>query len=375
VGLGLAVGDRWLPDPDPTVDVSRRLSSADAAPGETVTVTLDVENTGASTLFDLRVVDAVPAGLTVNDGTARLATPLRPGRTTTLTYDVRAVPGRHTFGRPLVTVRGVLGGAGAARLVDTDGAALTCGFGRGRSTPEVTGATTVLSGRETGGQGGAGTAFHSVREYRRGDPLGAVDWRRLARTGELATVRYHEERRAAVVLVVDAREAAYVAPPGGDVPAVQRCVRAAHGLATGLSGAATPVGLFALSPVDCWLPPRRGADGLARLRTTLLRDPAFAWTAPDGEVDLRSLDRIPGGAHAVFLSPVRDPDSLAAGRRLTATAAGVTVVSPRVASLARPDEGFAYANRWRRLRRLREAGARVVDWPWERPAEEVWPGG
>lgn len=375
VGFVLAVGNRLLPEPEPTVDVSRRLSSADPAPGETVTVDLNVENTGDATLFDLRVVDAVPAGLTVVDGTARLATPLRPGRTATLTYDVRTVPGRHRFGRPLVTVRGAVGGEAAAQLVETDGAAVTCGFGRGRSTPGATAPTSVLPGRATSGAGGAGTEFHSVREYRHGDPLGAVDWRRLARTGELTTVQYHEERRTAVVLVLDAREAAYVAPPGSDVPAVQRCVRAAHELATGLSEAATPVGLLALSPEDCWLPPRRGGDRAARLRATLLRDPAFAWVAPNGETDLRSLDRVPGTAHAVFLSPMTDPGSLAAGRRLATTAAGATVLSPRTDSPTRSHEGYAHASRWRRLRRLRRAGARVVDWPWGRPAEEGWPGG
>ncbi|WP_255150836.1 DUF58 domain-containing protein [Halorarius halobius] len=375
-GLGLAVVavGRSFGAPEPTVRVDRDLSTPSPAPGEQVTVTVTVENTGDAPLFDLRVVDGVPAGLTVADGSPRLAAALRPGAAASTSYEVEAVPGRHAFDSPTATARDPTGTRVETRPAAAPETVLTCGFGRLEAEPGQSVAGAVPGAASTA-TAGPGVEFHSVREYRPGDPLGSVDWRRFARTGEFATVRYREERLSPVVVVVDARAPAYVAPPDADVPAVQRGVRAAYAVAAGLlaDGRAVPVGLTALSPHPCWLATGTGGEQLDRIRAALLGDPAFDWTAPDRETG--SLDgqvgHLPPDGHAVLVSPLADDAAVGAARRLAARGGGCTVLSPAVADPARPDEGFAYARRNRRIEGLRAAGVAVVDWPWERPVEEV----
>jgi len=93
-------------------------------------------------------------------------------------------------------------------------------------------------GRVSTSQGGSGVEFHATREYRPGDPLSRVDWNRLARTGELSTVQYREERAATVVAIVDAREQSHVADADGE-SAVEYGVEAAGGVASALLDSGT----------------------------------------------------------------------------------------------------------------------------------------
>lgn len=378
LGLAVTMAGRAFASPEPTVRVDRECTPTTTAPGDRVTVRLIVENVGDDPLFDLRVVDGVPPGLVVTDGSPRLATALRPGRSASVSYELTAVPGRHAFDQPVAVVRDATGTRRCERTVPAPETTLTCGFGR-LALDDVASAVGQVPGVTSAGSPGPGVEFHSVREYRPGDPIGSVDWRRFARSGELASVRFREERLSPVVVVVDARASAYVAPPDSDVPAVHRGVRAAYGVAAGLleGTGAVPVGLAGLSPDPCWLPPGTGAGHLDRIRAALLGHPAFGWEPPKAAAP--SLDRVarllPPDAHAILVSPLADDGAVDAARQLLARTMACTVLSPSVADPTRPDEGYAYLQRQRRLETLRAAGARVVDWPWNRRLAEVVPGG
>ncbi|MFC7196381.1 DUF58 domain-containing protein [Halosimplex aquaticum] len=57
--------------------------------------------------------------------------------------------------------------------------------------------------------------------------MNRIDWKRQARTGELATIDFRLERAASLVFLFDARDASYVAPEPGEHHAVDRSVEAA----------------------------------------------------------------------------------------------------------------------------------------------------
>ena len=81
VGIAVAAVSRSARPPPATLRLERTVSESRPAADEPVTVTVAVENTGDAILTDLRVVDGVPPGLAVSEGSPRFATaPLRARR-------------------------------------------------------------------------------------------------------------------------------------------------------------------------------------------------------------------------------------------------------------------------------------------------------
>ncbi|RAW44441.1 DUF58 domain-containing protein [Halorubrum sp. 48-1-W] len=353
--------------------IDREVSDRTPNPGDAVTVTVRARNVGDAPCFDLRLVDGVPPGLEVVDGPARVATALRSGASVTFSYVVRASRGDHEWGTTRAVVRNAAGSREQLTELETP-TRLTC-------TPELAaggelplrGLTTVSHGRVPTDVGGSGVEFYATREYRRGDPLKRVDWNRRARTGELATLELREERSATVVLLVDAREPAYVAARPDADTAVEASVEAAGAVFTALLAGGDRVGIAAMSPHDCWLPPGAGTDHAVRARETLATDPALAPT-PSEDRFYRTLwrrrfrRRLPGNAQVLFFTPLVDDATVDTARRLDAYGHLVTVLSPDPTastsgtSPGTPGRRLAAVERRDRVRTLRGAGIRVVEW-------------
>ena len=367
VGVGYAVYARAGDAPTPTLAVTRSVSDEAPAPGDEVRVTVRAANVGETALPDLRLVDGVPPGLAVVDGPARVATALRPGTAVTFEYTVRAARGDHEW-EPLTAITRDAAGARERETTLDAPTAIAC-------TPELSaggdlplrGLTTVHHGRVPTDVGGSGVEFHATREYRRGDPLKRIDWNRRARTGELSTVELREERAATVVLLVDARESAYVAADPDAETAVEASVAAAGQAFSALLDGGDRVGVAALSPLDCWLPPGSGTVHAARGRETLATDPALAPT-PSDERFYRSLwlrrfrRRLPADAQVLFFTPLVDDTAATLARRIDAHGHLVTVLSPDPTTTETAGQRLTTCERRQRLRSLRSAGIRALEW-------------
>ncbi|XVH30531.1 DUF58 domain-containing protein [Haloferacaceae archaeon DSL9] len=367
LGVGYAAFARLGDAPEPSITIARELDDDAPEPGDEVTVSVTVTNDGAAPLFDLRFVDGVPPALEVVDGTARLGTALRPGESATVSYTVVAVRGTHRWDPASAITRAPSGARERAPDVEAE-TDLRClpSLDAGADLP-LRGLTTPYTGRVATDVGGAGIEFHSTREYRRGDPVRRIDWKKRARTGELATLNLREERAATVVLVVDSREEAYRAPDESGRNAVERSVDAAMRLFTALEGGGDRVGIAAVSGVDCWLAPTVGNEHRVRAREVFATHPALAATHA-GEplyptIWLRRLRRrLPNDAQILFFSPLCDDYAARLARRLDAHGHLVTVVSPDPTAVDTPGHRLARVERTNRLRGLRRAGLRVVDW-------------
>jgi uncharacterized protein (DUF58 family) len=368
LGVAYAAYGALFAAPSPSLAVERTIHADDPEPGDEVDVTLSVSNDGAF-LPDLRVVDGVPAGVEVVDGSPRLATALRSGKSATLRYTVEMHRGQHDFDSVHVRARDLSGARETEATIPT-----TSSVASVPDLPELASfplreQTVQRVGRVPTSQGGSGVEFHATREYRPGDPLSRVDWHRLARTGELSTVQYREERAATVVAVVDAREAAHVADENGE-DAIEYGVEAAGGVASALLDAGDRVGVAAFGPHWEWLAPGTGRDHRARLRDALARGRGFAALAPDrrflGALVFRRLRKhLPADAQVLFCSPLADDNAAEYVRRLEAGGNPVTVVSPDVTGSDTLGQQVARIERATRIRSLRRAGVRVVDWPTE----------
>lgn len=367
VGIAYAAYPQIPTAPAVSLDLDRRLDTDGPSEGEDVTVRVTVRNAGPTTLYDLRIVDGVPPMLSVSDGTPRHAAVLRPGDSTTFTYELTATQGTHRFEPATVVARDVSGGTEVETQVATE-TTIECVA----DVPEVPlrQQTREQVGRIVTSDGGSGVEFHRTREYQRGDDMNRIDWRRFARTGELTTTEFREERAAAVVLCLDVRESAYRSPGEGEPHAVAHERAAAEQLLAALSETTDSVGLATFGGSEtCWLPPGTGRDHLVRARQLLATHRALSLYPPDGSADVDPDEevtdlrrRLGVNTQVVLLSPLLDAVAVSAAMSLEAGGHATTVVSPDVTTDATAGGGLARAERGIRLNTLRESGVRAVDW-------------
>jgi len=293
--------------PTPELSAQRSFDPARPAVGERVTVTVTVRNQGPA-LWDCRLADVVPDALGVVEGTATAATTLRPGEETTVSYTVRARRGTHEFGPVRAAA---VGGGGAATVALSAESRLRC---RASGTDETAGAPNVSSGDTATDTGGGGTEFHAVREYRRADPLSRVDWRRFARTGELATVEFRDDRAATVAVVVDASASTFRRAASAAPAAVEYALFAAEGAFETLLERDARVALGFYPDAPAAVGPGTGVDHRTRGRAAFdaygpgaTRDPAEVPVALGAAGDpTRRAPEPEGGAAAATVSERAD---------------------------------------------------------------------
>jgi uncharacterized protein (DUF58 family) len=366
VVVAYAAAARAGEPPEPDLAVERSVEADEPTPGDTVAVTTTVTNEGG-TLVDLRLFDGVPEGLTVTAGDARANLALRAGESATLEYEVVAVRGEHSWEPPTAVVRDAAGARERETTLDAPATGLTC-VPRLESvgTFPLRALTTPYTGRVASREAGEGVEFHSLREYRPGDPLGHVDWNHLARTGELATQQFHAEQMASVVLLFDVRPVAYAGHPDLQHNAVEHALAAGRKLLGALLDEGNRVGVAGLGVELCFLEPGMGRDHRARAERFLATADPLSSTPPDGQFlpsEIRELrKRLRGEVQVVWLSPVLDVYGVEVPRRLESSGHAVTVVSPDVTGEETPGRRVARAERQLRVNRLREVGVRVVDW-------------
>ncbi len=371
LGVSYAAYARTGPFPEPRLAVERSIADTDPAVGDAVEVVVTVRNEGSGPLFDLRLVDGVPDALVVTDGSPRRATALRSGEETTIRYAVTAARGRHEFGPVQVIARDASGSFECELAIDAGGS-VVCISTPTRTEPlALEDANTLFSGRVSTRTTGSGVEFSATRAYRPGDPLNKIDWNRMARTGELASVEFTPERAATVVLMLDARQEAYLSPIPTERHAVDKSIDGIGAVGVTLLAAGNEVGIAVLGPNDAWLSPSTGRVHEHRMRTMLATHRAFSSKPPDAHLLRyawlrRFTQRFPSSGQLVIWTPLCDDGIVALVRRL-AVRAPVTVVSPDPTTDETPGQRLARVERSVRIATIRGLGVRVVDWEWDQP--------
>lgn len=363
VGVVYAVYPAVTPEPSAEITVSRSLSDPHPANGEHVRVETTVENVGDSPIVDLRFVDGVPPALSVLDGSPRRGTALPAGGSTTLSYTIEAKRGKHRFQPATVVVRDL---SGARELETTVGGDVEIDCTADLNAAPLRPQTLDYVGRVLSGQVGEGIEFDRTREYQRGDAKSRIDWKRFARTNELATVEFRTERSVTVTLLVDARTSAYRST-ADDIHAVGLCVSAAEQLLVTLLADRNRVGLAGFGRAFPWIRPDTGRDHLVRAQQTLASHEAFHPTPPGDDDGVGKQfetlrERLPDEAQVILLSPLCDDWIVSAALRLDAYGYPVSVVSPSVVEPDTLGRQFAALERSNRVATLRSGDVPVVEW-------------
>lgn len=388
VPLGYVVYGSLSSYPDPTVAIERSVSPAVPAPGTVATVTLTVTNTGQRLLSDVRVVDGVPDELAVVSGSPRGSLSIPAGEARTITYGLMAMRGEYDFEATTVRVRSLSGSRLVTTTPEVSGTeTLTCSTSVERTPLRRT--TRSRTGTFATESGGEGLEFHSTREYRSGDPMSRIDWRRFARTDDLSTIDFREEHATRLVIVVDARPSTRQAPHPGYPTGAELSAYAGERAYDALTTAGHQVGVTALG-VDAadrdavptvdgvpWVRPP--SDGGSETAARALFDAAYQasdrhdtdrafvadgrGSADDAEAAANRLrTTLPPDAQVLLLTPLLDhvPRSLASSIELQGVA--VTVLSPNVTSTGTLGGRVTRLQRRNRARAIRENGTTVVDW-------------
>ncbi|MFC7213667.1 DUF58 domain-containing protein [Saliphagus sp. GCM10025334] len=355
--------------PSTDLAVERTLDDDRPRPGQPVSVTLSVTNEGDRVLPDVRVVDAVPEDVPVVAGSSALATAIRPGETVSHEYEVLPPRGQYAFGTPRVRVRNLAASALETFEPDAEGdGSLTCETLL--DSFAVRDRTIRFVGRTPTDEGGNGIEFYAAREYRHGDPINRIDWHRLARTGDLATIEHREERAVTMVFLVDDRAGVHRESRSGGPDSHDLTLYAAsRGVLASLEdGNRTG---FATLEDDVWIDPG-GGDDVRRRVDDAVGDVSGNGTASrlaaDGGTLATDLEtRLPRNAQVVLCSPLTDDAAVDLVEQLRLRGRTVTVVSPDMTTSVSggdrsPGTEIAGIERRNRIDDLRGLGSVVVDW-------------
>jgi uncharacterized protein (DUF58 family) len=374
VYLALAI---YYSTPEPELLCERRLDQATMRAGGLTAVTLTIANQGPP-IEELLVEDQLPAGLTVWEGPARLLAPLPPGKTLTLNYTIRSTRGNFLLPGIQVEAGETLGLFRQARSYALPNQlAVIPAYRRLHSVTVRALRTLGFTGPLPSRQAGAGVDFFGVRPYQSGDPFRRVNWRAMARHGDVPyTTEFEQERITDIGLIVDMREQTLLS--FGAESLLEYAVEATAALADTLLREGHRLGLLLYGQVQ-WIFPGYGK----KQRERVLR--ALAAAAPSDSQVFRSLNYLPtrllpARSQIIFVSSLLPGDEVML-LRLRAYGYAVMVVSPdpihfeaghlpanRLLPLAR---SLAQLERQFCLRRLRQGGITLINWPVERSLDEV----
>ena len=367
---------------EPAVDLALSRTLTDGTPehDDSVTVTVTVTNTGRQTLFDVRLIDGVPPLLAVTDGTARHTATLRPGKSTTFHYTVRAKYGTHQFEPATAVVYDIC----ASTRVQTEISS------KAQSAIEETLECTVdirnftlqqtqrYTGQTSAAVGGSGIEFYQTRAYQRGDSANRIDWRRFARTGDLTTVEFREARLTTVILCIDAREAAFRTRQATEPHAVSYSVAAATKVASLLSERSVRIGVAIIGNEFKWLAPGIGQYHQAEISHLLKNHQTCSVTSAQSIQDTdpsdqisRFLARSGKNVDVTLFTPLLDDFGVTAAQHLMVDGHTPTVVSPDVSMDETLGTELAQIERKNRIQMLRDVQIPVCNWQPGNPV--VWP--
>lgn len=366
----------WTPTVDERLAAERTITPEHPVPGQPVEVEVTVTNVGDRPIPDLRMLDGVPAELGVDAGSPRGGGVLRAGNQLRLHYTVIADRGTYEFGDLSLRARNVHGSRRLDTAIEPTGStSFTC-----QVTVEdvpLPQETTPRVGQLATDTGGPGIEFYGTRNYRPGDPVKRIDWNQYAKTGELITIDYREQKAAHVAVIADSRASAHVAadttqPTGATLSAyaatrtIEVLLGEGHHVSVGALGIENPQ--TDLGP-PAWVQSDEPTQFQAHAATVLNEAATDVDSVPrNGQIvadggnrteRLRSL--VPAGAQVMLVTPLLEEYVPTLVEQLRADGHAVTVLSPDVTP-----EGLSgrivSLQRASRIEQVRLYGARVIDW-------------
>jgi len=376
LALYLLAGFYWGPDRF-GLEIKRTLSLDRIAPGDPVTITLEIKNNGTY-LENLLLEDILPAGLTVSTGHSRRLITLKQGEVFKWSYEVRGRRGYYPLSNLRASAKDLLGLVGRVEQIPTPGQLFVL-----PSAPRVRRIsirprmTRVYAGTIPARIGGPGIEFFGVREYQPGDPQHWINWRASARySNSIFSNEFEQERVADVGIILDGRREINELGSGRSI--FEHSVLAATSLADGFIAAGNRVGLLVYGKYINWTYPGYGKLQREKILHSLARADLGESEVFSGLVIPKRL--FPAYSQMVLISPLESGDYEGLVRFKSA-GYQLIVISPDpvsfelsflpVSSTVELAARIIRIEREILLHRLQRAGIQVVNWNTAQPFENV----
>jgi uncharacterized protein (DUF58 family) len=357
----------------PRYTLVHELSTPRVFEGETATVTVAL--TAETELAQVEAFDPLPASAAVASGQPRTVHALAPGDTARWSYQLRLPEhGRFTLGTVLL------------RFWEPSGLVMGESAQRDPKMLHVFPRTTPLSrlpaplrtqasaGNYVSRLMGEGIEPGEIRPFAPGDRIKHVNWRASLRRDRLYVTRYHQERNADVVLMLDTLTQVGT----GAATTLHASLRAAASLAAAYLARKDRVGLIEYGGLLRWVRPGSGRPHFERLLSTLVQaEVTFTYVAKD--LDLVPPRVLPPQALVVALSPLLDARFIAALHDLAGRGFDLLVIPVDPVGITR--QGLPRSLRvdtacrlWALERQLQIAdlavrGLRIVEWAPDEPID------
>ena len=253
----------------PQITLKRHLSADHITEGETLDVTVSIENVGPSIPW-LGVAERIPRGLEVTSGETAQFASLDEGAKTAFSYTLRAPRGLHTLPGADITTWQRITLMSQQQYVPHETKFLAVPIAEPIDDIEIRPQRTrAYAGVVRANRGGSGIDFFGCHAYTTGDDIRRINWRAYARTRELIVNEYEQERIADVTVFLDARDRANSRI--GTKSTFTYAVRAAASMAKYFIKQGNNVGLFIYGEYMNWTFPGYGKDQMTRILDSLAR--------------------------------------------------------------------------------------------------------
>jgi uncharacterized protein (DUF58 family) len=363
---------------EPELQIDRVIEPERALPGMAVEIRVTIKNSGLRNCI-VTLQDRAHERLEVISGDSRLLASLAPGQTTELEYIVKGGRGIYLFDHLKVTNLGKDGLFELEKSISTPGQMFVLPH-----IPQLKHVsirirqTKVYSGNIPSRVSGFGTDFYGVREYQPGDSLRYINWRISARYPDsLFSNEFERERVMDTWLILDGRQRSNLR--SGDSELFEHIVLSGAGLAQALIKEGNRVGLLVYGGYLRWTFPGYGKIQRERiLRTLAQATPGDLFIFSDFEnLPTRAF---PISSQLVFISPLHAED-ISILLKLRARGYAILIISPdpvlfEKGRLTLEDGGnsglrIASVERQLYLRKLQNAGIRVINWDVSIPFERA----
>jgi len=349
--------------------IRRETSATNVYKGDDIVISLTITNNSYRRTQQLELFDNVPHEMKMRKGINQMRMNLGPGQSATMKYVVRCpLRGHYTVGPVSVRYRNAFNLFVSETKVD-DRSDITV-FPQIRDIEDAllrSDVPKMYSGATTLKTPGPGMEFYALREYLPGDSFRSINWKALARTGEMMVNEKTRDAVTDVFVIVDTRDVSRI----GTVlknPLEMGTVAAAS-VSNYFLKRRDSVSLVTYGSRMDYLPPETGDKQYFKILSGL------ASVQSKGSMPLQAVTnalspRISRGSPVFIISSLEgDGTTLPAIRSLSGKGHQVIVLSPSsidlerlVSRIPRMSYEVLKLERQNRLTAIAGYGAKVIDW-------------
>ena len=349
--------------------IRRETSATNVYKGDDIVISLTITNNSYRRTQQLELFDNVPHEMKMRKGINQMRMNLGPGQSATMKYVVRCpLRGHYTVGPVSVRYRNAFNLFVSETKVD-DRSDITV-FPQIRDIEDAllrSDVPKMYSGATTLKTPGPGMEFYALREYLPGDSFRSINWKALARTGEMMVNEKTRDAVTDVFIIFDIREVSRI----GTVlkNSLEMGAIAAASIATHFLKRKDSVALVTYGNNMDFIPADTGDKQQYKILNKL------ASATPGGSMPLQAVTnslshRISRGSPVFIISNLEgDGTTQPAVRNLSGNGHSVTILSPSsidlerlVSRIPRMSYEVLKLERQNRLTAVSGYGANVIDW-------------